>query len=245
MVEIGPFNGFGPDAAEFLAGLAADNSKAYFDAHRPIYDTQLVAPMKALVVVVGEMLADRVSPTIGAEPSVGKSLFRINRDLRFSKDPTPYHPYVDAVFWDGDSPRSSPGFILRIDAESVVVGAGVLGLTGARLDRYRGAVVDDATGGALVRIIDDARAEIDGLSLSDPTRARVPKGYPRDHPRADLLRRDGLHLRTRGPLPHSFTTPHFADWLVDRYVVLAPFERWLVGTVEERATAVDEVSRGA
>ncbi|MGI9646468.1 MAG: DUF2461 domain-containing protein [Ilumatobacteraceae bacterium] len=231
MADVAPFTGFGPDALDFLDGLAADNSKSYFGANRAVYDHQVAGPMKSLVVAVGDGLRERVSPAVEAEPKVGKSLFRINRDLRFSKDKTPYNPYVDAVFWEGSLPRTSPGFILRIGADALVVGAGVFGLSGDRLARYRDAVVDDATGAELEATIGASRRAVKGATLSEPQRKRVPAGYPSDHSRADLLCFDGLHLSVETTPPASITSARFVPWLLDRYEKLAPFEQWLVRNV--------------
>ena len=225
------FAGFGPDALGFLEGLAADNSKAYFDAHRSVYDEQVAAPMKALVVTVGALLAERVDPDLRAEPRIGRSLFRINRDLRFSKDRTPYRTWLDAVFWNGSSPRTSPGFILRIAPDGVVTGAGVSGLSGDRADRYRRAVLDDVSGAELEAIIDDTTRRVHGARLGEPQRARPPRGWPGDHPRSDLLRYEGLHLSAAAPAPSSVTSPRFATWCADRLERFAPFERWLVDHV--------------
>ena len=93
MAELAAFSGFGPDGLAFLDGLAGDNSKAYFDAHRTTYEQQVCTPLKSLVVALGEQLRNRVSDDISFEPKVGRSMFRINRDLRFAKDKTPVsHP---------------------------------------------------------------------------------------------------------------------------------------------------------
>lgn len=231
MAELAPFTGFGPDAMPFLDGLAADNSKTYFDDHRTVYEQQVFLPLKSLVVAIGEQLRERVSDGIKAVPKVGKSMFRINRDLRFSKDKTPYHTYLDSVYWEGESPRSSPGFILRITPDEVVVGAGVFGLADERLERWRSAVLDDVRGAELVALIDAGRTELKGATLSQPTRARVPKGFPSDHPRADLLRSDGLHLSATVPTPASITSARFAKWCVDRHAKLAGLHHWLVREV--------------
>jgi uncharacterized protein (TIGR02453 family) len=228
VAELVPFTGFGPDAMGFLEGLSVDNSVSWFDAHRPTYEQQVFAPLKSLVVAVGEQLQDRVGPGIRFEPKVGKSMFRINRDLRFSKDKTPYHTHLDAVFWEGSRPRSSPGFILRIAPDEVVVGAGVFGLAGERLDRWRAAVLDDDRGPELVDVIDESRTALRGATLSEPTRKSVPRGLPADHPRADLLRRDGLHLSATVPTPALITSARFARWVVDRHAELAGLHRWLV-----------------
>jgi uncharacterized protein (TIGR02453 family) len=104
------FTGFPPSGIDFLADLAADNTKAYFDANRETYAHDVAAPLRALVVAVGQRLRDRAGRDVCFEPAVGKSLFRINRDTRFSADKTPYHPWVDAIWWAGlpDARRAPP-----------------------------------------------------------------------------------------------------------------------------------------
>jgi uncharacterized protein (TIGR02453 family) len=88
------FTGFPPSGIAFLAGLSADNTKAYFDRNRGTYANDVAAPLRALVTAVGERLRDTACPDLCFEPSAGKSLFRINRDTRFSADKTPYHLWV-------------------------------------------------------------------------------------------------------------------------------------------------------
>lgn len=212
----------------FLVGLADDNTKRYFETHRTLYEEQVLQPLMSLVVAIGDELRERVSPAIRSEPKIGKSMFRINRDLRFSKDKTPYHTYLDSVYWEGDSPRASPGFILRITPDEVIIGAGVVGLFGERLERWRTAVLDDDRGIELATLIEATRCRLRGATLTEPTRKRVPKGFPADHPRADLLRRDGLHLSTALAMPDSVTSASFATWCLERHVQLADLHRWLV-----------------
>lgn len=232
MADSPTFDGFGPDALAFLDGLAAENTKAYFDAHRATYDEQIVVPLKCLVMTIGERLQRQVSAGIRYEPKVGQSLFRINRDLRFARDQTPYHVHLDLVVWEGEHPRSSPGFILRIAPDEVVVGAGVFRLADDRLARWRTAVADDERGTRLVELIDAACLALPGASMSEPTRKRVPKGFPTDHERGALLRSDGLHVSAASPTPASITSPQFATWCVDRQVKLAEVHRWLVAELD-------------
>ena len=87
--NIDEFTGFGVDAMRFLAGLEANNTKPYFDEHRSLYQRQVRGPLQELCVAVGERLADTVAPNISFAPKVGRSMFRINRDLRFAADKTP------------------------------------------------------------------------------------------------------------------------------------------------------------
>lgn len=83
-----PFDGFGPDTVIFLSELSANNNKAWFDSHRSEYETSYIAPAKAFVGAVGAGL-QAIAPGIHAEPKVNGSIFRINRDIRFSRDKTP------------------------------------------------------------------------------------------------------------------------------------------------------------
>lgn len=222
-----PFDGFGPDAMSFLAGLAADNSKAYFDAHRAVYDTQVATPLKSLVVALGDRIAEELDPRISYEPRIGRSLFRINRDLRFSADTTPYHTHLDAVFWHGESSRTDPAYMLRITADDVYTGVGCFGLKGERLGSYRAAIAGDP-GAELVAAVDGVRAEWPDAALGEATRKRVPPGFDVDHPRADFLRRDSFHLGVTRPTPPEISDASLVDGLVERFAVVAPVHRWLV-----------------
>ncbi len=224
---LGEFRGFGPDAMSFLAGLEADNSKAYFDAHRATYDRDVALPLKQLVVAVGDRLAAGPAPEVSYEPKIGRSMFRINRDLRFSKDPTPYHPHLDLAWWQGEHAKTSPAFILRIRPDEVLTGVGVFALTGDRLDRYRHAVVGDA-GAELADLVTAICRDVRGAALSEPHRKRVPRGFDPDHPRASFLLYDGLHLSASAPTPASITTARFASFVADRLARYADLHRWLV-----------------
>ncbi len=228
MAEIPPFTGFGPDAMPFLTGLRADNTKAYFDANRKIYDEQIALPMKSLVLSLGEQIQSQIRPGVEYEPRIGKSMFRINRDLRFSKDKTPYNTHLDAVFWEGEGTKTSPGFILRITPETTLVGTGVYGLKDQRLQRFRDAVVDDSTGAELESIVATTRKAVRGASLSEPSRKTVPKGWPKDHPRANFLKHDGIHMSAEAKTPASITSAKFVPWLVNRMAKFEPLESWLV-----------------
>lgn len=221
------FSGFGPQAMSFLAGLEADNSKTYFDANRDTYKAQVQEPLKSLVVSLGGAIANELDPAISFEPKVGKSMFRINRDLRFSKDKTPYNAHLDVIFWHGEKPRTSPGYMLRIRPDIVHIAVGVFGLADATLTRYRDAIVGDA-GEELESRIANAKKQLRGGKLSDPQRKRVPRGYNADHPRSHFLLSDGLHLSVEPKTPASVTSGRFVDFVMDRFTKLAPVHDWLV-----------------
>jgi uncharacterized protein (TIGR02453 family) len=219
------FAGFASDAWAFLAELQADNTKAFFDANRHRYDDGIAGPSKALVEAVAVVLPDRLGLDVRAEPRVGRSLFRINRDTRFAADKTPYKTHVDFLFWVGDGPpRARPAFIVRITADRVVVGGGRMAVTGGALDAYRAALDDPQRSDGVRTAVDTLLAS--GAELSHADRARSPRPFPAEHPNADLLRRDGFHVSRTTPRPAPVAGPGFAAWCADALVPFVPIVAW-------------------
>jgi len=223
------FIGFPPRGLAFLRGLSEDNTKDYFSAHRGDYDQGVSEPAQALVKALGRELQLRLSGNIRAEPKVGKSLFRIHRDLRFSKDKTPYHPWADFVFWEGgEDARTCPGFFLRIAADHVALGTGVFQFPPEALERFRRAIADEGQGTLLTTILDTLQTQHPSVELSPPSRARVPAPFPGDHPRSALLRLERFHASTQEGVPEEVYGRDFVSWCVDRYHKFLPLHRWLV-----------------
>jgi uncharacterized protein (TIGR02453 family) len=219
---------FGPETWAFLDGLAADNTKATFDANRSTYQAHVTEPSAALVGVLADLLPAQVHPGLRAEAKVGRSLFRINRDIRFSKDKTPYKTHLDFLFWIGDGPpRSQPVCILRLTSSEVVLGAGQAGLRGPDLQRYRDRLDDDAEGARIAAIVASLRSK--GSELSEPDRAKPPRPHPVDHPNAELLRRDGFHLSSAHPHPAGVDSTRFPAWCTTRLAPYRPLLEWLDG----------------
>jgi uncharacterized protein (TIGR02453 family) len=225
----GGFPGFGRAGLDFLAGLARDNTKAFFDAHRAVYRQQVLEPAKAFVVALGAVLRQRVSAGLHAEPRVGGSLFRIANDLRFVRDQPPYKPHLDFALWEGPTgPRRDPALIVRVTPADIHLGCGQIGLTGAALAAYRTALHDPARVIDLDRHVTALLAET--AELSEPTRRRVPAGFDPAGPAARFAVRDGFHLVRRYPLPAAVTAPGLVGWCADRLVPFAPVHHWLTRT---------------
>ncbi|MFL5797141.1 MAG: DUF2461 domain-containing protein [Actinomycetota bacterium] len=159
-----------PDAAlEFFDGLEADNSKAYWQRNKTVYESAVRAPME-------ELLAE-LEPEWGA----GK-IFRPYRDVRFSTDKSPYKTNIAAMIGDG---------YLQLNADGLSAGCGMYVMAPDQLERYRKAVDDNRAGREVEALV--AQAHRAGLEVTaSETLKTAPKGYPKDHPRIDLLRRKGL-----------------------------------------------------
>jgi uncharacterized protein (TIGR02453 family) len=219
------FAGFPAETFKFLSGLARNNSKDWFEAHRDDYEAYYVAPAKEFVEAIGPKLRS-ISKTVNFEPKINGSIFRTNRDVRFSKDKRPYKTDLDLWFWEGDKRGwDKPGFFLRLTPTTMYAGAGMHHFsTPELLAAYRKAVLDNKSGAALEKII----AGLGKLRLGEPTRKTVPRGFDAAHPRAHLLLHEGLHALLEAPLPKSVHRADFVDTCLDAFRQGAPISKWLM-----------------
>jgi uncharacterized protein (TIGR02453 family) len=205
------FRGWPAEALEFYEGLQADNSKTYWTAHKAVYDEKVHAPMVALL--------SELEPEFGA----GK-LFRPYRDVRFSADKSPYKTTIAASL--------ERGGYLQLSADGLGAGAGMYHMAPDQLARFRQAVAADATGEALCAVI--AGIERAGIEVTGHDTLRtVPRGYPRDHPRADLLRHKGLIAWKQWPVAAWLGTAAAKRRVVDFLHTARPLGDWLAANVGE------------
>jgi uncharacterized protein (TIGR02453 family) len=220
------FTGFPRAAFSFLEALEADNSKNTFEARRDAWEDALLAPARELVADLGAELQARVSPGIHADPRVNGSIFRINRDTRFSKDKTPYRTHLDVFFWEGEGrSRECPGLFFRMTPRAIVLGAGMHGFDAPLLARYRAAVADERSGRALERAVASVREA--GFELGGEAYKRVPAGFDEAHPRADLLRHGALYAVRESRLPREVSSGAFVGWCAERLAAASPVHTWI------------------
>ncbi len=223
------FPGFPKGTATFLRGLARNNDKAWFDTHRADYESCYVEPAKTFVAAIGPRL-QKLSPSVAFEPKINGSLFRINRDIRFSKDKRPYKNHIDLWFWHGDRRGwGTPGFFFRMYADSLILGAGMHRFEKPQLETFRQAVVDDRAGKALAKTADKVRAA--GYAIGGATRKTVPRGFDADHPRAAFLLHDGLFASLESKPGQLTETPEFLDYCIGHFKAMAPIAKWLLEEV--------------
>lgn len=215
---------FTVETFRFLRELAANNERAWFQENKDRYDRSIRVPAQRFVVDVGSRL-DAISPHLRADPRpTGGSLFRIHRDVRFSKDKSPYKTTTGIQFrHTRGKDAHAPGLYLHIEPRNCFVGLGVWHPAGPALRSIREAIADDADGWSAV-VGDPHFAgsfELGGESLS-----RVPRGFDPDHALAEELKRKDFIAYT--PVPQSFVT---GDELVDDFLEVArkgrAFMAWL------------------
>jgi uncharacterized protein (TIGR02453 family) len=213
---------------EFLTDLRAHNDKAWFDANRARYESGYVEPAKAFVEAIGPAL-DKLVPDIHAEPWVLGSIFRINRDIRFSSDKRPYKDHLDFWFWEGDRKASVSGLFLRVSPDGVVVGAGAHGFDKDQLATYRDAVADATTGAQLATIV--GALEAAGHEVGGETYKRVPRGYATDGIAERLLRHSALYAHAELPAKTAISGK-FVDTALGYWRTFSGVHRWLVANVQ-------------
>ncbi len=211
------------DALAFLADLRANNSKAWFDANRARYKASLMEPAKALVQGVGAVLPE-LDPDVQCVPKVNGSIFRINRDIRFSKDKTPYKDHLDLWFWVGERKHPASAFFARITPDDVLVGVGQPGFTKEQLPRFRAAVAAD---GGLAAITADLEAN--GLEVQGAHYKRVPAGFDASGPSARFLQHNGLYVDASAPA--EVATNDLVGTLMAHWSQALPLHEWLASAL--------------
>jgi len=227
------FKGFTKKTVSFFEDLAANNNRIWFERNRDIYETQVMEPAKAFVTAMGARLRS-VAPKIVAVPKVNKSIFRINRDTRFSLDPSPYKTNLGIYFWDGMKPRmESSGFYFHLEPPDLMLGAGMYMFPDTMLERYRQAVVHPRQGKDLAAII-KSLSGVKGIELGGEKHyKRIPAGYDPGHPNAPLLLHKGLYAGFETSIPEEFYSEALIDYCFERYRLAAPLHKWIMGVVKQ------------
>lgn len=215
---IGRFSGFGPQAVSFWHGLAEDNGKVWFDAHRAAYEQDVRAPMEALLA--------QVTPEFGE----GR-VYRPNRDVRFTRDKSPYKEHCGALIQREGAPSA---YYLHVSGAGLLAASGAHYLSRDQIARLRQMVDHEVAGPELEGLVDRARA--DGLSVEGSTLTTAPRGFARDHPRIELLRHTSLAVHRSWPERHWLQTPEALRRVTEVWRAAGELNSWIdrhVGAAEQ------------
>lgn len=205
---MGTFTGFSDAAFNFYDDLEANNSKAFWEAHKEIYTSQVQAPLRALVADL--------------EPEFGRAkIFRPYRDVRFSADKSPYKTAQGAIIGS----EKTGGYYVQVSAAGVMVGFGCHMMEPAALAKVREAIADDDLGPQLARLVADLTDA--GWAPGGESLKTAPRGYATDHPRIELLRRKafsfGQELGDGAPVQ----APGLVEEIAGLWRQGKPLLRWL------------------
>ena len=215
---------FSAESFDFLANLEANNTKDWFAGNKAVYESVLKKPSLALQDDLERHFTDLTGQTFSSK------LFRINRDLRFSKDKTPYNTHVRMAFWPRDAvfegkQAQPPSFFLSIETKELRLGAGSMQFAKPVLERYL-SELDTGLGKELTGIL--TALSSDGLEVSGLDLVKPPRGFPKDSDYADLSRHKGLTAWTPISETRIVIGTGAAGRLIDRIRPALPLWRRLL-----------------
>jgi uncharacterized protein (TIGR02453 family) len=201
------FAGIPAAAPGFYAELEQNNNRQWWLENKSRYETLVREPLTAMLALL--------------EPSFGPAkIFRPNRDVRFSPDKSPYKTAQGALA----SFQEGVGYYVQLSADGLLVGGGCHTSSPAQLARFRNSVDATGTGEALERIV--RRVSEAGFTVEGERLKTVPRGFPREHPRAELLKYKSLSAGRELGQPDWLSTPAAAEEVARLWEQLRPLVEW-------------------
>jgi uncharacterized protein (TIGR02453 family) len=202
------FEGIPTAAFRFYAELEENNNREWWLEHKATYDAEVKGPLTALLSEL--------------EPQFGPAkIFRPNRDIRFSQDKSPYKTAQGAFA----ASQEGVGYYLQISADGLLIGGGYHSHTPAQLARFRAAVDAPDSGLELAEIVDAVAAA--GFAIEGEKLKTVPRGFDKDHPRAELLKHKSLSASVEVGQPDWLRTPTAQEEIAARWEELRPLVDWV------------------
>jgi uncharacterized protein (TIGR02453 family) len=221
---------FSPAAFSFLRGLKRNNNKPWFEANRPVYERSVRAPMHQLIEEI-DIRFRRFAPEMTGDPK--RSMFRINRDTRFSRDKSPYKYHVACWFRHrgadhrvgSEAEGGSAGFYFHLEPGNCLIGAGIWMPPRPMLNRLRDAIAEDYRG--FVRVVEAPALKRRFGGLEDEAMLkRMPRGFSEDHPAAKWLRYQSFTIGQDLP-DRQVTSSGLGTLLEKEFRAMLPLVRWL------------------
>ena len=202
------FAGFPEAALDFYDDLEVDNTKAFWEQHKDVYQSAVATPMRLLT----DALADEFGEA---------KMFRPYRDVRFSKDKSPYKTHQGAYV----PVARATGYYVQIGAPGVMVGAGFYEASADRLSALRTAIDDNRRGGELERIVDDLTAA--GWEVGGERLKTAPRGWDPAHPRIELLRHKTFTRSRHYGFDEVIHSPELVDRVRADWRATTPLVEWI------------------
>lgn len=213
------FSSFSAEAIGFLKELKANNNREWFSQHKETYERSIKIPSvefcTTMVLALEEMTGWQHNYKI----------YRIYRDVRFSKDKTPYKPHLHISFTVQADMVSPPCWFFGLEPERLIFGAGIFSFEKPALETYRNRIVG-GEGNELAKIL--GRFETRDIRISEPALKRVPSGFDKQHQYGDLLKRKGISAWIDIDDPLAATGMNFIDDSVKSFKKLKPLNDWLL-----------------
>ena len=209
------FKGWPAEAFDFFRRLESDNTRQFWQDNKAIYERSVKAPFASL----SQITEQRFGPL---------HLFRPHRDVRFSKDKSPYKTAAGAV----TESEGGSAYYVQVSGEGMFIGCGMYMLAADQLERFRAAIDDTRKGAAIASVVDRLRDQGYEIGAMESLKS-APRGYPKDHPRIELLRLKGLTMGRAHPIAKWMHTAKALDRILEVWQDASPLNSWLekhVGT---------------
>lgn len=203
-----PFEGFPKRGITFLKQLKRNNRRDWFEKHKPDYESFVKLPMQSLIAALQPHFQS-FAPEFEVNPK--RSLFRIYRDVRFSKDKQPYKTHVAAHFVLRGKPKGveGSGYYLHVEPGEVFVGGGIYMPDGEQLKKIRKRIAEHSAD--FLSTVRNSRMERLYGVLEGEKLQRIPKGYPADHPMGEWLKYKQFFVGTSWPEKKCFKAEFVTD----------------------------------
>ncbi|GLQ07126.1 DUF2461 domain-containing protein [Sneathiella chinensis] len=224
------FPGFSKDLITFYQDLKENNNRDWFHANRDRYRDVVQYPMSDFIAAMAPRL-EAIAPCYAADPRPnGGSMFRIHRDVRFSKDKKPYKEHAACQFrHQAGKDAHAPGFYVHIALDGIRYGGGVWLPPSPKLALIREAIDQKQEEWTALTTDPDLLAHFGGIHGDGLKRA--PKGYDPDHPLIEDLKRKTFFLMQPAPV-ERILDPGFMDDVEAAFEATSPFMRFLTNAVE-------------
>ncbi len=218
-------NNFPSCAADFLGKLSRNNNREWFELHRDDYKSMLLEPAQNFVIEMGTKL-QTIRPNILAIPKIDKSIFRLHRDVRFSKEKSPYKTNLGILFWEGDDKKlESSGFYFHIEPKYFFLGAGTYIFSDSMIKVYREALSDKTAGEQITTAIKKVKKA--GYQIGGQHFKRLPKGFDENSTHAELLLHNGLYCYLESKEIAQLKPKTIIDFCFKHFKTMLPVHSWL------------------
>ena len=220
---------FPKDAVKFLLKLKRNNNRDWFESHREEYVASVLEPAQEFVLVLGEMLR-AVAPGIIAIPKTDKSIFRLHRDVRFSKNKSPYKTNLGIIWWEGARKKMEcSGFYFHVEPNYFFLGTGQYMFTNELLKKYRRVVYNTDNAKELDNIVKKLKKK--GFELGGKTFKRVPRGFDAEYPYSNYLLHSGIYIYEEHSDLKKLEKGNTVDFAYKKFDEMRPLHQWLVKNI--------------
>jgi uncharacterized protein (TIGR02453 family) len=214
----------------YLKALSRHNNKEWFNKNRERFNVEFLQPATQFVVDLGEKLTS-ISPNVHAIPKIDKSIFRLYRDVRFSKNKAPFKNNLGLYFWEGRGKRMEcSGYYFHLEPKLFFLGTGMYAFTKDQLTKYRELVSDPEKARELNSIL-SSLSKNRNFQVGGKTYKKVPRGYDPDYKFKDLLLYKGVYIFHERSSLDGLTKNDPVKFAFGFYKKSSSLHKWLVKNI--------------